>query len=337
MRSHALQSRMQRILWEAEPGPIRRATGQAVEACLGWWGRREESQAAASTVLWVTGLHFGGSGRTPVTRWLATRAEARGLKTAVVGHGFGGHTTKATQVLSADAAAFGDEAVELKQALPPTVSVWVGRPRAPLVRTLSADHACVVVDAAWPGPPSGAGFRVVVVNAAAPDRVFPAGPGRASSRAVSADDLVWLHHADQPSRVAPPLWAYERAHVRSRLRIEGLRAPDGERSGFDALRGRSIVALSGIAQPAAFRSTVEALCRAHGAHLVEFRARPDHHLFTAADLDGLPVGALRLTTEKDRARGLPPEWWSLIVGLEVEVRTDHPALARLGLGVGDRP
>jgi hypothetical protein len=50
----------------------------------------------------------------------------------------------------------------------------------------------------------------------------------------------------------------------------------------------------------------------------------------------LPDGALCLTTEKDRARGLPPGWWSLLVGLEVEIRADHPALALLGLGVGDR-
>jgi tetraacyldisaccharide 4'-kinase len=326
---------MQRILWEAEPGLTRRATGRAVEACLGWWGRRDETGIGTSAVLWVTGLQFGGAGRTPVTRWLASRADARGLKTAVVGHGYGGKRLRAAEVLSPDAFTYGDEAVELRRALPTTVPVWVGRPRAPLVRTLSREHALVVVDAAWPGPPSRADARVVVVNAAAPDRVFPAGPGRASSRAVSGDDLVWLHHADRPNALAPPRWAYRRAHVRSRLRVERLRSPDGALSGFEALRGRPVVALCGIAQPAVFQSTVESLCVEHGAHLVEFRARPDHHRFTPADLGSVPFGALCLTTEKDRARDSLPGWWSLIVDLEVEVLADHPVLALVGLGIGD--
>ena len=52
---------------------------------------------------------------------------------------------------------------------------------------------------------------------------------------------------------------------------------------LDDLRGRRVLAFAGIGNPAAFRSALAAL----GAEVVAFRPLPDHHAYTAADLDSL--------------------------------------------------
>jgi tetraacyldisaccharide 4'-kinase len=81
-----------------------------------------------------------------------------------------------------------------------------------------------------------------------------------------------------------------------------------ERSlGADALRGRRVLLLAGIARPDGFRRTVAAM----GAERVAERIFPDHHRFAPADLDEALRAAdaarceLVVTTEKDAVR-LPP-------------------------------
>jgi tetraacyldisaccharide 4'-kinase len=72
-------------------------------------------------------------------------------------------------------------------------------------------------------------------------------------------------------------------------------------------RDRPVVAVAGIARPAAFFDDLEAA----GWHLVDRVAFRDHHAFTAADVAGIARrvrehgAAAVLTTEKDAVRLLP--------------------------------
>jgi tetraacyldisaccharide 4'-kinase len=62
--------------------------------------------------------------------------------------------------------------------------------------------------------------------------------------------------------------------------------------------------LCGIARPASFRATLEAL----GARVVAERLFADHHRYRARDLRGLAGAASRwVTTEKDAVK-LDPAW-----------------------------
>jgi tetraacyldisaccharide 4'-kinase len=78
------------------------------------------------------------------------------------------------------------------------------------------------------------------------------------------------------------------------------------------LAGRRCVLLSGIARPASFRATVEAL----GGVVVAERRHGDHHRFTVEEVHAAAriaaaAGAWLLTTEKDDARmpaGAPPRF-----------------------------
>jgi tetraacyldisaccharide 4'-kinase len=70
------------------------------------------------------------------------------------------------------------------------------------------------------------------------------------------------------------------------------------------LKGKSVMAFSGIGNPASFENILRGL----GVELKRHVAFPDHHVYSANDLMGLEVGALKLgvdflvTTEKDCAR-----------------------------------
>jgi len=97
----------------------------------------------------------------------------------------------------------------------------------------------------------------------------------------------------------------------------GLRTPDGEVP-TDELKGKKVVALSGIGNPRAFERTLEDL----GAEVVPFRFS-DHHRYTLKDLeramrlaDAVGAGAV-VTAEKDEVRlpGNSPFWI-----LKVEVK-----------------
>ena len=61
--------------------------------------------------------------------WLAQRAHARGLRVAVLGHGYRGRGAPRRSVACVerpDANLYGDEASALRRALPSEVGVWVG-------------------------------------------------------------------------------------------------------------------------------------------------------------------------------------------------------------------
>ncbi|MGA8892684.1 MAG: tetraacyldisaccharide 4'-kinase, partial [Anaeromyxobacteraceae bacterium] len=73
---------------------------------------------------------------------------------------------------------------------------------------------------------------------------------------------------------------------------------------LDALSGQRVALLTGVARPASVRRTVEGL----GALVVDAAEFPDHHRFTAAEVEGVLRAAARagaarvVTTEKDAVR-----------------------------------
>ena len=141
---------------------------------------------------------------------------------------------------------------------------------------------------------------VVVLDAANPfgnGHLMPVGPNREPRRALGRAGLVWLSRVDQATPGAA------RAAPRAGLPrppgagpVESRHAPldllDGTLArsrGLAAARGKRVLLLSGLARPAAFRRTVEGL----GAEVVAERRHPDHHRFSAADLEAARAAADR--------------------------------------------
>ena len=93
----------------------------------------------------------------------------------------------------------------------------------------------------------------------------------------------------------PPVW------VEATHRPVQLRSATSDTQPLERLAGDRIAAFAGIGNPAAFRASLTNL----GADLVGFRSFPDHHAYTAADLDAICDWAtdlhadLVMTTLKD--------------------------------------
>ena len=315
---------------------------------------------AAAPVISVGNLTVGGAGKTPVTLAIATRLAARGRRVAVLSRGYGATRTDPRLVadgervlLSADEG--GDEPVLLARRLP-GVLVLCGPRRAELAALATSRHGAtaLLLDDGFQHRALARDLDVVVLDAANPfgnRHLLPAGPNREPRAALGRAGLVWLSRVDQaePERLERlRVLAFRhtgRGPVESRhAPLDLLDATLTRSRGLAAARGKRVLLLSGLARPDAFRRTVEGL----GAEVVAERRHPDHHRFTATDLEAARRAAdasradLILTTEKDAVR-LPPEVAAeprlAVVRIEAEILSGEAALqAVLGaaLAAGDR-
>lgn len=305
-------------------------------------------------VVCVGNLTAGGSGKTPVTAWLARRIAARGKRVAVVSRGYGGSIRGPRAVsggggLLLSAREAGDEPVLLARILP-GVPVVVARRRAQgALLAVEGGAQALVLDDGYQHFALERDLDLLLVHAGVGfgnGLLLPAGPLRETVDGLRRADLVWITHAEQG--IPPPLgetldrWAPGVPRVKSAYRPARLReaAGGGERP-LAGLEGAPLAGVAGIAHPEDFWRTIEGL----GGRLVARFPFPDHHPFAPGEIlevarKAKAAGAEALvTTEKDAARwegDLPPlglPWLSL--GVEVEVLEGVEAidarLAALGL------
>src|SRR5262245_37234927 len=116
-------------------------------------------------VIGVAGPTLGGSYVTPVVEAMAREVASRGMRVAVVGHGYRARTTSPRVVLDVhDAADVGDEARQLASALHREgVPVVVGRPRARAIARAAALAPLVIVDALLQTKPRPLAHALLVV------------------------------------------------------------------------------------------------------------------------------------------------------------------------------
>jgi tetraacyldisaccharide 4'-kinase len=326
---------LEAIWWSDRPGaaglalapPLRLAAlvfraGVALRGLLYDAGILRAARADAPVVS-IGNLAVGGAGKTPAAIAVASRLRARGRRVAVLSRGYGAVRTDARVVsdgarLLLDAAEGGDEPVLVARRLP-GVPVLCGPRRADLARVAVRDHGAdvLLLDDGFQHRALARDLDVVVLDAANPfgnGRLLPAGPNREPRAALRRAGLLWLSradHADEARLAALRTLAREvtgREPVESRhapvALVDGALAPAG---GLEALRGRRVLLLAGIARPGGFRRTLAGL----GAEVVAEVVFPDHHAFGPGDLEGALREAdaarcdLVVTTEKDAVR-LPP-------------------------------
>jgi tetraacyldisaccharide 4'-kinase len=127
--------------------------------------------------------------------------------------------------------------------------------------------------------------------------VMPAGPLRAplARQWERIDALVIMGEGPAGERVA------EEARARAKPVLRASLVPDPAVAA--ALAGRRVLAFAGIGRPEKFFATLEAC----GAEVVAREAFPDHHPFTAHEVEAMRARAARdgltpVTTEKDLVR-----------------------------------
>lgn len=252
-------------------------------------------------VVVVGNLTVGGTGKTPLTIWLAQALGSLGLRVAVITRGYGrsarprggGHYQH--DVLRVDslctAADVGDEALLVWRRA--QVPVYVSRDRVAAGRAAVADGAqLLIADDGLQHLRLARSVEIALIDAArglGNGRLLPAGPLRERATRLAGVAAVVLTGEG----------AYPHAGA-LRMRLAGeMLVPLGRHGNPEALagwRGRRVHAFAGIGNPERFFSAL----RAAGLDVIA-HPLPDHQAIASAQLqleDGLPV----LMTEKDAVK-----------------------------------
>jgi len=307
------------------------------------WFRVER---ASLPVISVGNLAVGGAGKTPIAILLARRLSERGVRVAVLSRGHGREGKG--EVLVADgervlagSAEGGDEPVLVARRCPGAI-VLVGRDRVRLARRAAELGAeILLLDDGFQYLALQKDLDLVVLDGGSPfgnRRLLPRGPLREAPDALARAHLGWISKVDEGA--APAIEEAARiveAHmgsppIRSRYRTTGVVRVDlSTEVEATEWKGARVLLVAGLARPASFRRTVRAL----GMEIVDEALFPDHHRFSARELEGLFERASRLgashlvCTEKDAVR-LPPELERdpriLVVRVEVELVEGEEAL-----------
>ncbi|MEP7311808.1 MAG: tetraacyldisaccharide 4'-kinase [Pseudomonadota bacterium] len=285
-----------------------------------------QSERVAAPVIVIGNITVGGTGKTPLTIFLAQRLRQLGLRPGIATRGYG-RSGKGVSLVDADSSAevVGDEALLLFRRS--GVPVCVGARRvAAAARLVEAGCNIVLCDDGLQHMALQRDLEIAVVDGArglGNGRLLPAGPLREAPGRLDSVDLTVINLPPGPGAG----WSRNGALG---MRLVGTQAV----SMLDAARvrdiadfaGETVHAVAAIGHPARFFASL----RAAGLTLVE-HPFPDHHHFAAADLqfgDTRPV----LMTEKDAvkcSRQGDERLWYVPVEANFEPADERRLLARV--------
>lgn len=256
-------------------------------------------------VIIVGNVTVGGTGKTPLTLWLAEKLCERGLRVGIAMRGYRADASAPRLVrLPATAEEVGDEA--LLAACRNVAQVAVGHDRV-AVAALLVEQGCdlVIADDGLQHLRLQRQFEIAVIDGErgfGNGRLLPAGPLR--------EPVTRLHDVDAVVINGPATPAHG-VHMTLEAR-DAVSLGDGRtRRPLGAFVGGKVHAVAGIGNPGSFFATL----RAHGLDPIE-HPFPDHAALTRADIvfdDALAV----LMTEKDAMKcaawAEPRHWFVPVV------------------------
>ncbi|GHT21952.1 tetraacyldisaccharide 4'-kinase [Planctomycetales bacterium] len=234
-------------------------------------------------VISVGNLTLGGTGKTPVVAYLAHYFSGQGKKPGIISRGYGKNSL-----------GINDEFQELALRCPNVPHIQ-NKDRIAAVKDILHRNApdVIILDDAFQHRRLARSLNIVLLDAAAPfgyGSLFPRGTLREPVGGLRRADVVLLSRADlidekerntikeKVFQTAPGIIWGEIIH-----KPEKLIHLDGKTAETESLRGKTALAFCGIGNPAAFRKTLEQC----GVNVLEWTEFPDHHHYTAADLQRL--------------------------------------------------
>ncbi len=264
-------------------------------------------------VVSVGNLTFGGTGKTPFVKYLVEYYQQKGLSVCVLMRGYRGRIKKPQRVTVEESKIrlalqeYGDEAVMLARTYP-QVPIYVGPFKFETAYFLSGREKfdLLVVDDGFQHRSLGRDLNILLIDATAElndFQLFPMGKARDRWASKSRADLIFL----TKTNLCDELWL---DHLRglltenlgdvpfseARLILNGLDFEDSE---------KKAIAFAGIGNPQSFR---QAIINESLVQLLGFMPFPDHHDYTAVDIENILKkkneldADLVLTTTKDAVK-----------------------------------
>ncbi len=234
-------------------------------------------------VVSVGNLSVGGTGKSPTVAWIARWLRHHELRVAILSRGYG-------QLASGQ----NDEALELELQLPdvPHLQHW-DRTASARLAAEELEMQVLLLDDGFQHRRLARDLEIVLIDASEPPaarRLLPGGLLREPLASLKRADIVIFTRIDQArsqehvrllrsvQRSAPQARLVEARHRPTHL----LHYPD-EQLPVSTLPGKRVLAFCAIGNPESFFSSLTAA----GAEVVARRTWPDHHAYSAADVDAL--------------------------------------------------
>jgi len=299
-------------------------------------------------VIAVGNLTSGGTGKTPVTAFLARYFAENGWKPAIISRGYGGRRPdgydKNQVLLVSDGKTIhqgpewaGDEPFLMAQKLPGIpVVCHPDRVRAGLWAEKNLDMDLIVLDDAFQHLQLDRNFNLLLVDSTAPfgnRRVLPAGPLRESLAGIERADAVLVTRHPKPNRapesvleIAGSIPVFTSEFMPGSL-VDAIGTPAASLS---LLRGMRVVAFCGIGNPSQFFGMLSDA----GIHPWEQIVFSDHQTYGSDELTRITDACQRgnveavLTTEKDLVKFDEAPFPSPLYGVQLEVCIHDDLLLR---------
>ena len=306
-----------------------------------------QSKRLPCSVISIGNITVGGSGKTPMTIYVAELIKHLGYGVAIISRGYKGEAEKIGGVvcdgriicMGPDKA--GDEPFMVAKRLK-TVPVIVGQNRfkTGILAIKEFKPDVLLLDDAFQHLKLNRDIDLVLLDSKKPfgnTYLFPRGTLRESASALSRGDAVILTRSDagkqaslsQIKNFVPKKPIFHSSHTPYIYKIvtgNSAQSPDrlniSSKYDFDIFKNKRVFAFSGIASNDDFRRTIESFkCK-----LENFSGFPDHHQYLDKELDEIVKSATDLsvefifTTEKDYVRIAHKIKWPMdlvIIGIEI--------------------
>jgi tetraacyldisaccharide 4'-kinase len=271
-------------------------------------------------VISVGNITVGGTGKTPLVMTLAKGLTDRGISIAILSRGYKG--TKTSEPVVSDGKSLflspeesGDEPFLMAQVCK-GVPVLIGKDRFANGRIALRKFGIkgLLLDDGFQHLPLHRDLDILLIDSTigfGDQHLLPRGILREHISYLRRAHLILLTKVEDPETCRPLEKKIHEIHPRAQVfhshyQPMSLVDPKGEREELYSLKGKKILALSGIANPDYFSS----LLKKWGTEIVSEAIFPDHHFYVSKDLSFIKEKSKGadwiVTTEKDmlKLRGL---------------------------------
>ena len=239
--------------------------------------------SVAVPVIIVGNITVGGTGKTPLTIWLAKRLKEEGMAPGIISRGYRGNVG-ATPILAtpdSDPAVVGDEAILLATDSACPVAVHPDRVAA-AQKAIEAGADVILADDGLQHYRLARDFEIAVIDGHrgfGNGRLLPAGPLREKPTRLDTVDKVVVQRRAPEQEVLRR--SSDRRPVYFDLKPTSIRRLDGSESGDIAdFAGRTVHAVAGIGNPERFFRLLESF-----GMIVQRHPLVDHAAIVPGDLD----------------------------------------------------
>ncbi|HIJ94149.1 MAG TPA: tetraacyldisaccharide 4'-kinase [Desulfuromonadales bacterium] len=292
-------------------------------------------------VVSIGNITVGGTGKTPVTAFIARMLMVQGYKVAVISRGYGGVLEGQTCIVSdgdtimMTARECGDEPYLLASTIPGLmVVIGTDRYAAGLMAMQQLTPDIFLLDDGFQHLRLHRDLNILLLDFSLPfgnGWTLPAGMLREATSAIRRSDLVIFTRTPEEAAIPIDTRGIPRCLARHTL-TDLLPLHGGAPLSFSDCREKKVAACAGIADPEAFFTAL----RSQGLQLVQTFSYPDHvaydtqrcaELAEALQANGADV---LVTTEKDgvKLKGCTPEMAARTLLARLELTIDTPELLK---------